>query len=87
MPRIPQSELDRLKRDTDLAALVRASGVTLDRHGSDLLGLCPWHDDKEPSLVISPAKGLWHSLGACGEGGSVIDRVMKAEGVIFSHAV
>lgn len=87
MPRIPDDELDRLKRDTDLAALVRARGVKLSRQGRDLIGLCPWHDDKEPSLVVSPAKGLWHCLGACGEGGSVIDWVMKAEGVSFRHAV
>ncbi len=87
MARIPQSELERLKRDTDLAALVRARGVELTRHGNDLLGLCPFHDDKEPSLIVSPAKGLWNCLGACGEGGSVIDWVMKAEGVSFRHAV
>lgn len=37
--------------------------------------------------MISPAKGLWHCLGACGMGGSVIDWVMKREGVSFRHAV
>ncbi len=87
MPRIPQAELDRLKKDTDLAALVRSRGIELSRHGADLLGLCPFHDDKEPSLVVTPSKGLWHCLGACGEGGSVIDWVMKTEGVSFRHAV
>ena len=61
--------------------------MELRRHGQDLLGLCPFHDDKEPSLVISPEKNLWHCLGACGEGGSVIDWVMKSEGVSFRHAV
>jgi len=87
MARIPQSELDRLKRETDLAALVRARGVELKRHGKDLLGLCPFHDDKEPSLVVTPSKGLWNCLGACGEGGTVVDWVMKTEGVSFRHAV
>jgi len=37
------------------------------------------HDDREPSLVITPAKNLWHCLGACQAGGSVIDWVMRAE--------
>ena len=48
---------------------------------------CPFHDDREPSLVMTPAKNLWHCLGACQAGGSVIDWVMRAEGVSFRHAV
>jgi DNA primase catalytic core len=51
------------------------------------LGLCPFHDDRNPSLVITPSKNLWHCLGACNEGGTVIDWVMKAQGVSFRHAV
>ncbi|MCP4897527.1 MAG: toprim domain-containing protein [bacterium] len=87
MARIPQAELERLKRDIDLAELVRGSGIELKRKGDSLLGLCPFHDDKEPSLVVTPSKNLWNCLGACGTGGSVIDWVMKAEGVSFRHAV
>ena len=37
--------------------------------------------------MITPAKNLWHCLGACQQGGTVIDWVMKAEGVSFRHAV
>ncbi len=85
--RIPEAELERVKRDTDLVALVRAGGVELRRHGRDWLGLCPFHEDREPSLVITPSKGLWHCLGACDAGGSVIDWVMRREGVSFRHAV
>jgi hypothetical protein len=44
MARIPAEEIERIKRETDLAALVQASGVLLRRHGADLLGLCPFHD-------------------------------------------
>lgn len=51
------------------------------------MGLCPFHDDKSPSLVISPKKNVWHCLGACQAGGSVIDWVMKAERVSFRRAV
>ena len=87
MPRIPDEEIDRLKRDVDLAALVRSRGIELRSHGANLLGLCPFHNDHEPSLVITPAKNLWNCLGACGKGGSVIDWVMRSEGVSFRHAV
>ena len=37
--------------------------------------------------MVTPAKNLWHCLGACQAGGTVIDWVMKAEGVCFRHAV
>jgi len=47
----------------------------------------PFHDDHEPSLVVSPKKNLWHCLGACQKGGSVIDWVMKSRSVSFRHAV
>jgi DNA primase len=63
MARISELELERLKREVSLQRLVEAKGVVLKRHGADLLGLCPFHDDKEPSLVISPKNNLWHAWG------------------------
>jgi DNA primase catalytic core len=87
MARIPDEEIDRLKQHVSLERLVEAQGIELKRHGADLLGLCPFHDDREPSLVVSPKKNLWHCLGACQAGGSVIDWVMRSRGVSFRHAV
>ena len=87
MARIPEAELERVKRETDLVALVQAAGVTLRRHGANVIGRCPFHDDATPSLVVTPAKNLWHCLGSCQTGGSVIDWVMRAERVSFRHAV
>jgi DNA primase catalytic core len=87
MARIPEHEVERLKREISVQRLAEARGIKLQRHGADLLGLCPFHDDRNPSLVITPAKNLWHCLGACNAGGSPIDWVMKAEGISFRHAV
>src|SRR5271166_6655241 len=87
MARIPDEVLQRLKEEVDLAELVTRSGVALKQAGRDLVGRCPFHDDDTPSLVVTPEKGLWHCMGACQVGGSVIDWVMKAEGVSFRHAV
>jgi len=87
MPRISEEELARLKHDIDLAALIRSKGIELKPHGKDLIGLCPFHDDKEPSLIVTPNRNLWNCLGACQTGGSTIDWIMKAEGVSFRHAV
>jgi len=87
MARIPESEVERLKKEISVQRLAEARGVKLTRHGADLLGKCPFHDDRTPSLVITPAKNLWHCLGACNAGGDVIEWVMRAEGVSFRHAV
>jgi DNA primase catalytic core len=87
MARIPESEVERLKKEISVQRLAEARGVKLTRHGADLLGKCPFHDDRTPSLVITPAKNLWHCLGACNAGGDVIEWVMRAEGVSFLHAV
>ena len=87
MARIADDEIKKLKQEISLQRLVESAGITLKRHGADLLGLCPFHNDKTPSLVITPKTNLWHCLGACQVGGSVIDWVMKVEGVSFRHAV
>lgn len=87
MARIPEHEIEQLKSLVPMERLAEARGVKLRRHGKDLLGLCPFHDDREPSLVVTPEKNLWHCLGACQSGGTVIDWVMRAEGVSFRHAV
>ena len=87
MARIPDTEIERLKSEISLQRLAESQGIELKRHGADLFGLCPFHDDNEPSLVISPQKNLWHCLGACQSGGTVIDWVMKTNGISFRHAV
>jgi len=86
MARIPQAEIERLKGEVSVERLVEASGVELRRAGKDLLGRCPFHDDAEPSLVVTPGKNLWHCFG-CQVGGGPIDWVMKTRGVSFRHAV
>ena len=57
MARIPNNELDRLKSEVSLVRLEESSGIELKKHGKDYLSLCSFHDDKEPSLVITP-KGM-----------------------------
>jgi DNA primase len=86
MPRIPESELERIKQTVDLAALVRSRGVELKKHGArDLVGRCPFHEDKSASFVVTPGKRLFHCLG-CGAAGNVIQFVERFDGVSFRHA-
>jgi DNA primase len=84
--RIPDAELERLKTEISVERLIEAAGIALRPAGKDLLGRCPFHEDREASLVVTPAKNLWHCF-ACQIGGGPIDWMMKAKGVSFRHAV
>jgi len=86
MARFSETELERLKASVGLVALIGASGVKLTPRGRDHVGLCPFHEDREPSLSVTAEKGLWRCFG-CDAGGDAIAWVMKREGVSFRHAV
>lgn len=86
MARIPEAQIEQLKQNVSLLRLIESQGHTPKKQGKDWLMHCPFHDDKTPSLVISPESNLWHCLGACGVGGTVIDWVMKTQGVSFRYA-
>ena len=85
--RIPEADLDQVKRETDLLALVQSRGLKSKKHGTkDFIGRCPFHDDQnKPNFIVSPAKGLWHCM-ACGKAGNVIQFVQQHDGVSFRHA-
>lgn len=87
MARIPDDDITRIKRETDLLALVRSRGIELAKHGSkDFVGRCPFHEDNEsPNFIVSPAKGLYHCM-ACGAAGNAIQFVENFDGVSFRHA-
>ena len=87
MPYVPQDVKERIKREVSIQRLAEARGIKLVRSGKELIGLCPFHDDRNPSLNIDPAKNVWSCKGACGEGGDVFLWVMRAEGVSFHHAL
>ena len=87
MPYVPPELKERLKREVSIQRLAEARGIQLRRSGKELVGLCPFHKDTNPSLNIDPVQNVWHCKGACGEGGDAILWVMRAEGVSFNHAV
>ena len=86
MARISDAELERLKAEISVERLVEAAGVELTKNGKDRLGKCPFHEDREASLVVTPEKNLFHCFG-CGAAGGPIDWVIKTRGVSFRHAV
>ena len=88
MAMIPEDEIEKLKREADIAAVIRARGVELKgSERGNLLGRCPFHDDATPSLVVTPGKGLFRCMApTCGATGNVIQFVQRFDGVSFRHA-
>src|SRR5271165_6891133 len=80
------SDLSRLKQSVDLVAVVQSRGVKLVKQGKDFIGLCPFHKEKTPSFHVTPSKNLFNCLG-CHVGGSVIDFIMRKDGLTKSEAV
>lgn len=83
---IAKETIDQVKRTTDLVALVKARGITLKKNGKGYFGLCPFHDDKNPSLSINPEDNLWQCFG-CGAAGDVIRFVELIDQVDFKEAI
>lgn len=86
MPRIPDSELERIKNDVSLVRLIESQGHKLVKRGKDWVMRCVFHEETTPSLSISESKNLYHCFG-CNASGSVLDWVMKTQGVSLPHAV
>ena len=86
MARIPDDQIERIKQGVSLLTLAESQGYKPKRQGKDYVVCCPFHEDKTPSCIISPSNNLFNCFG-CGTGGSVIDWVMKTQGVGFRHAV
>ena len=82
--------IDRLTIDKILDAAnivdVVSDFVTLKRSGANLKGLCPFHDDRTPSFMVSPAKNICKCF-ACGVGGRPIDFIMKHEQLSYPDAL
>ncbi len=75
----------RIKDETDIGEVV-GRHVNLKAAGSILKGLCPFHKEKTPSFIVTPARGTYHCFG-CSAGGDVISFIMEIEGLSFPEAV
>ncbi len=83
---IEQERIEHIKAVTDLKSLAESRGIQLKKNGKGWFGLCPFHDDKNPSLSITLSKNEWHCFG-CGAGGDVIRFVELFDQVDFKEAV
>ncbi len=77
--------IERLRQTVDMAELVGAK-TELKRSGQQLMGLCPFHDERSPSFSVDPDRKVFHCFG-CGEGGDLFKFVQLTEGLNFRESV
>ena len=81
----PREEIDQVRDRTDLVEL--ASEITkIKRSGRSVMAVCPFHQEKTPSLSIDGARGLYHCFG-CGKSGDVFRWVQETQTVDFRESV
>lgn len=85
MQRIDRNTVDKIY-DTARVEEVVGDYVSLKRRGTNMLGLCPFHDEKTPSFMVSPAKGIYKCFG-CGKGGNAVNFVMEVEQISYYEAL
>lgn len=77
--------LQDIKDRIDVADLL-GSYIQIKRSGTNFKAVCPFHNEKSASLMVSPAKQIWHCFG-CGEGGDIFKFIMRYENVEFKEAL
>ncbi|MFA5587994.1 MAG: DNA primase [Mariniphaga sp.] len=82
---IDQLTIQRILDAADITDVV-SGFVTLRRRGVNMLGLCPFHNEKTPSFTVSPSKGIFKCFG-CGKGGNVVNFIMEHESLSYPEAL
>ncbi len=82
---ITQETIERAKNTMRIEEVV-SDYITLRRRGANLIGLCPFHEERTPSFNVNPPRGIYKCFG-CGESGNAIGFVMKMENCSFTEAV
>ena len=83
--RIPEEFIEELRQRNDIESVI-SSYVNLKRRGSNLVGLCPFHNEKSPSFTVYPSSNSYYCFG-CGAGGEAIGFIRRAENLDFTEAV
>ena len=82
---LPQEFLAELKFKNDVESVL-SPYIALKRRGSNLVGLCPFHNEKTPSFTVYPENGSYYCFG-CGKGGDIITFTMQMENLDYIDAV
>jgi DNA primase len=85
MAKIPDEIIEKIQESTDIVEII-SSHFPLKRAGRNFKALCPFHQEKTPSFIVSPDKQIFHCFG-CNAGGNVFSFLMKYEQIDFLEAV
>lgn len=77
--------IDELHNKIDIVEFI-SRYVKLKKQGQNYVGLCPFHQEKTPSFVVSPTRQLYHCFG-CGQSGDIVTFLMHIENMSFKEAV
>lgn len=80
------TDLETIKQKIDIVSLI-SEYVTLAKTGANFKGLCPFHQEKSPSFIVSPERQIWHCFGGCQDGGDIFRFIMRAENLEFVEAL
>jgi len=83
--RIPEQVIENIMQKNDIVDVI-SEYVSLKRVGRNFMGVCPFHNDKGPSLSVSPDKQLFHCFG-CGAAGNVVGFIMKIRNLDYIDAI
>ena len=82
---IDRDTIDRIYATADIVEVIN-DYVTLKKKGVNYQACCPFHNEKTPSFVVSPSKGLYKCFG-CGKGGNAVSFVMEHENITYPEAL
>lgn len=82
---IPNDKLEQLINKCDIVELVRSEGINLEKVGKNYRGLCPFHDDKNPSFYVNQEKKIAHCM-TCKGGGNPISFIKSMHNFTFDEA-
>jgi DNA primase len=85
LPRLHPRTIEAVKERADIVDVV-GEHVVLKKKGREYVGLCPFHDDRSPSMTVSPAKQFYYCF-SCGAGGNAIKFLMELQRQSFSDVV
>lgn len=81
-----EEQIGEIKSKLDIVEFL-SQYIEVKKSGRNFKALCPFHQEKSPSFVISPDRQIWHCFGTCGEGGDVIKFLMKWDNLTFIEAL